>query len=143
MQADDGKGSAIGIPSFMIEKHDGLKLVERLMDNIPILLRIEWTLPSLSQGVVDWELWTTAVDDYGAKFEEDFAGIERCVSLSQISLPCPSAAAWRPLTLTLTPWLCPLCPTALVPVREPIHHPLSIRVVPWATAPFSRPSTQW
>jgi len=57
IMADDGSGSDISIPSFLMFKPDADKVKEQLKDDHPVQMEMAWSLPS--QGCVEYELWTS------------------------------------------------------------------------------------
>lgn len=46
IMADDGSGSDISIPSFLMFKRDADKIKEEVMNNRPVQIEMSWKLPT-------------------------------------------------------------------------------------------------
>jgi len=60
--ADDGSGSDISIPAFLIFKQDADRLKEQLTQNVPVVAEMAWSLPTPSGERVQYDLWTVPTD---------------------------------------------------------------------------------
>jgi hypothetical protein len=74
--ADDGSGSDISIPSFLMFKHDADKVKERLQDDQPVQLEMSWSLPNPDDRV-EYDLWSTPTDVVSTQFLKDFKEISK------------------------------------------------------------------
>ena len=69
--ADDGSGSDISIPSFLMFKHDADKVKEQLIDDHPVQIEMKWSLPSPDDRV-EYDLWTVPTDVVSRDFLKNF-----------------------------------------------------------------------
>jgi hypothetical protein len=73
IMADDGSGSDISVPSFLMFKHDADKIIDELMQNHPVQLEMSWALPNPDDRV-EYDLWTVPKDatsrDFLLKFKK-------------------------------------------------------------------------
>jgi hypothetical protein len=76
--ADDGSGSDISIPSFLMFKHDADKVKERLMDDQPVQLEMSWSLPNPDDRV-EYDLWSTPTDVVSKQFLTEFKPISKAL----------------------------------------------------------------
>lgn len=71
--ADDGSGSDISVPSFLMFKRDADKVKDELMANRPVQIEMAWSLPTPDDRV-EYDLWTTPTDvisyDFLAGFKQ-------------------------------------------------------------------------
>jgi len=87
--ANDGSGDNIRIPSFMVSSFDAQNLKSALCskadkstcastDDYDQVVRIsmEWDVPA-NDDHVDWEMWTSSEDWYGAEFKREFARVAK------------------------------------------------------------------
>jgi hypothetical protein len=72
--ADDGSGSDISIPSFLMFKRDADKVKEQLKDDHPVQLEMAWSLPNPDDRV-EYELWTVPSDVVSKPFLQQFRPI--------------------------------------------------------------------
>lgn len=72
--ADDGSGSDISIPSFLMFKVDADKVKKELMSNQPVQLEMSWSLPSPDDRV-EYDLWSTPSDVVSKNFLRNFKSI--------------------------------------------------------------------
>jgi hypothetical protein len=72
--ADDGSGSDISIPSFLMFKHDADMVKTELENNRPVQLEMAWSLPSPDDRV-EYDLWTTPSDKVSKDFLRSFKDI--------------------------------------------------------------------
>jgi len=71
IMADDGSGSDISIPSFLMFKEDADEVKAELMANRNVRLEMTWALPTPDDRV-EYELWTTPTDVLSREFERGF-----------------------------------------------------------------------
>lgn len=69
--ADDGSGSDISIPTFLVFKTDADVWKETLSNDQPVQLEMQWSLPT-SETVVNYELWTSPSDYLSRNFVTSF-----------------------------------------------------------------------
>lgn len=74
IMADDGSGSDISIPSFLMFKRDADKVKEQLMDDHPVQLEMAWSLPTPDDRV-EYDLWTVPTDVVSRSFLQQFRPI--------------------------------------------------------------------
>ena len=72
--ADDGSGSDISIPSFLMYKKDADKVKAQLMDDHPVQLEMAWSLPTPDDRV-EYDLWTVPSDVVSKPFLKQFRPI--------------------------------------------------------------------
>ena len=81
--ADDGSGGSITIPSMIISKKDGDILHEYLTNpdrkGVVVEASIEYGLPE--SDVVDYTLWTSALDPQALDFKQGFGDIAQSIEL--------------------------------------------------------------
>jgi len=78
IMADDGSGSDISIPSFLMFKHDADKVKEKLKDDQPVQLEMSWSLPNPDDRV-EYDLWTTPTDIVSKQFLNDFQPVSKAL----------------------------------------------------------------
>jgi hypothetical protein len=71
IMADDGSGSDISIPSFLMFKQDADKVKAEMEANHPVRIEMTWSLPNPDDRV-EYELWTTPTDIISKDFQSDF-----------------------------------------------------------------------
>lgn len=71
IMADDGSGSDISIPSFLMFKQDADLVKAEVMANHVVRIEMQWSLPSPDDRV-EYELWTTPTDTISRDFQKDF-----------------------------------------------------------------------
>lgn len=76
IMADDGSGSDISIPSFLMFKHDADKVKEKLMDDQPVQLEMSWSLPNPDDRV-EYDLWSTPTDVVSKQLLTEFKPIAK------------------------------------------------------------------
>lgn len=74
IMADDGSGSDISIPSFLMFKVDADAVIAEVKANRPVQLEMKWSLPSPDDRV-EYDLWTTPVDYVSHSFLKDFKDV--------------------------------------------------------------------
>jgi hypothetical protein len=72
--ADDGSGSDISIPSFLMFKRDADKVKIELKADRPVQIEMKWNLPNPDDRV-EYDLWTTPSDMVSRDFLKDFGKI--------------------------------------------------------------------
>uniref|UniRef100_A0A7S4JDJ8 PA domain-containing protein n=1 Tax=Odontella aurita TaxID=265563 RepID=A0A7S4JDJ8_9STRA len=80
IMADDGSGSDISIPSFLMAKEDANVVKELLKAKQPVQMEMAWALPS-PDNHVRYELWTTPSTRIGKNFPRQFK--EAAVALGE------------------------------------------------------------
>jgi len=71
IMADDGSGSDISIPSFLMFKQDADLVKAELMANHVVRMEMQWSLPAPDDRV-EYELWTTPTDTISKDFQREF-----------------------------------------------------------------------
>ena len=71
IMADDGSGSDISIPSFLMFKQDADVIKKSLMNQNIIQMQMSWALPTPDDRV-EYSLWTTPVEAVSRDFERQF-----------------------------------------------------------------------
>jgi len=78
IMADDGSGSDISIPSFLMFKHDADKVKEQLMEDQPVQLEMAWSLPNPDDRV-EYDLWSTPSDAAASSFLNSFKPVSKAL----------------------------------------------------------------
>lgn len=73
IMADDGSGSDISIPSFLMFKEDADGVKAEAQANHHVRIEMTWSLPAPDDRV-EYELWTTPTDVISRDFQKDFKG---------------------------------------------------------------------
>jgi len=71
IMADDGSGSDISIPSFLMFKQDADKLKAELLANHMVQIEMAWSLPA-PDNRVEYELWTMPTELVSREFQRTF-----------------------------------------------------------------------
>jgi len=71
VMADDGSGSDITIPSFLMFKQDADPIKEELKANHMVRIEMAWSLPN-PDAKVNYELWSTPTDLVSRQFQRQF-----------------------------------------------------------------------
>jgi len=71
IMADDGSGSDISIPSFLMFKEDADVIKDKLFDNSMVQIQMSWALPTPDDRV-EYSLWTTPTEAVSRDFERQF-----------------------------------------------------------------------
>ncbi|CAJ1942356.1 unnamed protein product [Cylindrotheca closterium] len=71
IMADDGSGSDVSIPSFLIFKKDADLIKAELQKNNPVQLEMSWSLPNPNDRV-EYDLWTVPTDSISKTFMQNF-----------------------------------------------------------------------
>jgi len=78
IMADDGSGSDISIPSFLMFKHDADNVKDQLIEDQPVQLEMSWSLPNPDDRV-EYDLWSTPSDEVSKKFLKDFKSVSKAL----------------------------------------------------------------
>jgi hypothetical protein len=76
--ADDGSGSDISIPSFLMFKNDADAVKDQLMQNQPVQIEMSWNLPTPDDRV-EYDLWTVPTDNVSTDFLVKFKNIAKAL----------------------------------------------------------------
>lgn len=71
IMADDGSGSDISIPSFLMFKRDADLIKDELKNNRPVQAEMKWSLPNPDDRV-EYDLWTIPSDPVSKEFLKNF-----------------------------------------------------------------------
>uniref|UniRef100_A0A6V1XHF6 Uncharacterized protein n=1 Tax=Heterosigma akashiwo TaxID=2829 RepID=A0A6V1XHF6_HETAK len=71
IMADDGSGADITIPAFLMKKVDADLVKGQILQGQLVVAEMSWALPNPDDRV-EWDLWTTAIDDGAQTFKQDF-----------------------------------------------------------------------
>jgi len=87
--ANDGSGDNIRIPSLIVSNYDAQNLKSALCNKSDksqcnaaadydqtVIVTLEWDVPA-DDDHVDWEIWTSSEDWYGAEFKREFARVAK------------------------------------------------------------------
>jgi hypothetical protein len=74
--ADDGSGSDISIPSFLMFKRDADLVKNEVTDDHPVQLEMSWSLPTPDDRV-EYDLWTVPTDVVSRNFLKTFKPIAK------------------------------------------------------------------
>eukprot|EP00534_Pseudo-nitzschia_fraudulenta_P004802 CAMPEP_0201136978 /NCGR_PEP_ID=MMETSP0850-20130426/55165_1 /ASSEMBLY_ACC=CAM_ASM_000622 /TAXON_ID=183588 /ORGANISM="Pseudo-nitzschia fraudulenta, Strain WWA7" /LENGTH=524 /DNA_ID=CAMNT_0047408309 /DNA_START=756 /DNA_END=2330 /DNA_ORIENTATION=+ len=78
IMADDGSGSDISIPSFLMFKHDADRVKDQLTEDQPVQLEMSWSLPN-PDGRVEYDLWSTPSDQVSKQFLYNFKTVSKAL----------------------------------------------------------------
>eukprot|EP00930_Biecheleria_cincta_P004028 TRINITY_DN104933_c0_g1_i1.p1 TRINITY_DN104933_c0_g1~~TRINITY_DN104933_c0_g1_i1.p1 ORF type:complete len:495 (+),score=73.25 TRINITY_DN104933_c0_g1_i1:32-1486(+) len=78
--ADDGYGGSIHIPSILVSKEDGNKLIRAVKANVasPVVVELAWDLPM--DSVVTLDLWMSSASHESNIFLKEFASKRRTLN---------------------------------------------------------------
>ena len=71
IMADDGSGSDISIPAFLLFKQDADPIRDALKQNTQVRVEMSFSLPN-PDGRVEYDLWTTPTDVISRPIEQNF-----------------------------------------------------------------------
>eukprot|EP00591_Stephanopyxis_turris_P004981 CAMPEP_0195515146 /NCGR_PEP_ID=MMETSP0794_2-20130614/6321_1 /TAXON_ID=515487 /ORGANISM="Stephanopyxis turris, Strain CCMP 815" /LENGTH=536 /DNA_ID=CAMNT_0040643529 /DNA_START=134 /DNA_END=1744 /DNA_ORIENTATION=- len=71
IMADDGSGSDVTIPSFLMFKQDADLVKQQVKANNPVQMEMAWSLPSPDDRV-EYDLWTTPSDTISKRLQQSF-----------------------------------------------------------------------
>jgi len=74
IMADDGSGSDITVPAFLMFKIDADKVKETVKKGISVQLEMAWALPSPDDRV-EYDLWTVPTEHVSREFQKNFKGL--------------------------------------------------------------------
>mmetsp|Transcript_21028 Transcript_21028/g.31727 ORF Transcript_21028/g.31727 Transcript_21028/m.31727 type:complete len:457 (-) Transcript_21028:105-1475(-) len=86
IMADDGSGSDISIPTFLVFKRDADVWKDRLSNNQPVQVEMQWSLP-ISETTVQYELWTSPGDALSRNFLSFFQPMAQALAGSAYFTP--------------------------------------------------------
>ncbi len=86
IMADDGSGSDVTIPSFLLFKHDADQFKAVVKNNKVLQVKMSWAIPSPDDHV-EWELWTTPTEEVSKNFEETFYNTVNAIGKDQFFTP--------------------------------------------------------
>mmetsp|Transcript_10306 Transcript_10306/g.18235 ORF Transcript_10306/g.18235 Transcript_10306/m.18235 type:complete len:437 (-) Transcript_10306:252-1562(-) len=78
IMADDGSGSDISIPSFLMFKRDADKVKGELRNGQPVQLEMSWSLPTPDDRV-EYDLWSTPSDVVSKNFLSNFKPLAKAL----------------------------------------------------------------
>jgi hypothetical protein len=78
IMADDGSGSDISIPSFLMFKRDADLVKKELLDDHPVQLEMSWSLPNPDDRV-EYDLWSTPSDVVSKNFLKTFRPLAKAL----------------------------------------------------------------
>jgi len=78
IMADDGSGSDISIPSFLMFKHDAERVKDQLEEDQPVQLEMSWSLPNPDDRV-EYDLWSTPTDEVSKQFLKEFKPVSEAL----------------------------------------------------------------
>jgi len=74
---DDGTGDEVHIPSILVSKEDGRRLIDTLKQS-EVVVELKWTIPT--DRVVNAELWMSSASESSLKFLRDFSSKRRALN---------------------------------------------------------------
>ena len=69
--ADDGSGSDVSIPSFLLFKEDAVPIRKALLKGEHVRVQMSFSVPA-PDSRVEYDLWTSPADDVTRELQEDF-----------------------------------------------------------------------
>jgi hypothetical protein len=78
IMADDGSGSDISIPSFLMFKRDADAIKDVLLTNSPVQLEMSWSLPKPDDRV-EYDLWSVPTEIRDRSFLKEFKPIAKAL----------------------------------------------------------------
>ena len=86
IMADDGSGSDITIPSFLMYKQDSTEIISRIDKGDAVMVDMTWSLPAPDDRV-EWTLWTNSNDSMSKDLKSSFGKIVDLMGTSQFFTP--------------------------------------------------------
>jgi hypothetical protein len=86
IMADDGSGSDITIPSFLLFKQDADVIKQRLQQNSIVQVKMAWSIPAPDDRV-EWELWSSPTEMTSRNFQSGFKSEIVALGKSQYFTP--------------------------------------------------------
>jgi len=86
IMADDGSGSDISIPSFLMFKVDADSIKNELKNDKPVQLEMAWSLPTPDDRV-EYDLWTVPTDSVSRDFLTNFKDVAVALGKSAYFTP--------------------------------------------------------
>eukprot|EP00531_Pseudo-nitzschia_arenysensis_P001907 CAMPEP_0116114780 /NCGR_PEP_ID=MMETSP0329-20121206/157_1 /TAXON_ID=697910 /ORGANISM="Pseudo-nitzschia arenysensis, Strain B593" /LENGTH=519 /DNA_ID=CAMNT_0003608171 /DNA_START=68 /DNA_END=1627 /DNA_ORIENTATION=- len=78
VMADDGSGSDVTIPSYLMFKQDADPIKEMLMEDKLVRMKMEWKLPE-ADVTVEYAVWTTPKDDISRPLMREFRHVAKAL----------------------------------------------------------------
>jgi len=78
IMADDGSGSDISIPSFLMFKVDADLVKYQLLEDQPVQLEMSWSVPNPDDRV-EYDLWSTPTDEISKQLLLDFKPVSKAL----------------------------------------------------------------
>jgi len=78
IMADDGSGSDISVPAFLMFKHDADKVKDQVMQDNIVQVEMAWALPSPDDRV-EYDLWTIPTEGVSLEFLKQFKDISEAL----------------------------------------------------------------
>jgi len=78
IMADDGSGSDITIPAFLMFKHDSDKVKDVVTGGDIVQIEMQWALPSPDDRV-EYDLWTVPTESVSREFQESFRHVAKAL----------------------------------------------------------------
>jgi len=76
--ADDGYGDSVSVPSVLISKDDGAKLIRAAGRSSPVILELKWDIPT--DHVVIMDLWMNSASKFSQHFLKEFASKRKALN---------------------------------------------------------------
>lgn len=86
IMSDDGTGSDVTIPSFMLHKHDADAIKKELFLDTPVRASMSFPVPELG-GTVKYELWTQPRDKSSMQLVRTFAAAAKALGKDAVFAP--------------------------------------------------------
>ena len=86
IMADDGSGSDITIPSFLMYKQDAEKVKDVIKQDKAVMVDMTWSLPAPDDRV-EWTLWTNSNDNMSNDLKTSFGEIIELIGTNQFFTP--------------------------------------------------------
>jgi len=78
IMADDGSGSDISVPAFLMFKHDADRVKDEVMKDNMVQLEMAWALPSPDDRV-EYDLWTVPTENISKEFLTTFKDVAKAL----------------------------------------------------------------
>lgn len=78
IMADDGSGSDVSIPSFLVYKRDADQIIDVLKDDQPVQVEMQWALPTPDDRV-EYDLWTVPTNNVSKPFLKNFKKLAKAL----------------------------------------------------------------
>lgn len=84
--ADDGSGSDVSIPTFLLQKPGAEEIKDTLRRDIPVLLDIQWHPPK-KDGSINYAIWMDPLDNFSKDLLKEFKPIAAALGSKAEFLP--------------------------------------------------------